>query len=529
MSEATIELVLAEGHGSIFVRREKLISESSVFCRLIDELGFNQIPIQDFDPNNVVLFIDLLEVDNRGNLQIRNDIFRELHKIGVVFDTKWLVNSCLEWLREGIRSTIITTDYDEKLFQFQECYFILSKWKQRISMDLFIQNVVKMQDHFFISRYLMDVDSRETAQLNLMLLMCGSNSQVIIEIIIRNTARKTSLSRNIKHLLQKMNLAVCYEQNAVLYQEMFDMLSNLPELDYDDQRFLFETFRKSIKDVTYRRTLEKVETVVYSREEWKELIDVCKCDKDIMECVKNGRLNCVFKIVILVILAAKLDDFFTMETRKFVSQLTDTADSKFLKKASFEFLDLVLALLEKSDRPEKENVVEILKLFKCQPELSSHVENVHLYSDPSKFNKLTRLDYASKCPFEFKHPGLPNDQECKLPGKCGFIIKGEGIGSAHNRHLTKSSQDYIGMDIHYHDLVCAEDMFYYKTWYLGLEDGSRVEVPFRWRWATSISGSIWDWWLPPITEINMGKYCVVVNVQRFLVGKDVDSIFSFSE
>ncbi|KAL5265525.1 hypothetical protein ACHWQZ_G006297 [Mnemiopsis leidyi] len=525
MCKSKIELLLAKGRKSIFVQRELLISESTVFCRLIDELGFTQIPIQDFDPDNVRLFVDLLEVGNRENFLLNNVIFRELHKIGVVFDTQWLVNFCLDWLTEEMKSALITTDFDEKLFLFEECFFILSKLKRRAMMDLFIQTIVRINDHFFISRYLMDVDSREKHQLDLMLLICGTNSQVFIEILIRNIAVKNSLTKNIQYLLQKMNLAVCYEQNAELYQEMFDMLSNLPGLNFNDQSFLFKTFRESIKYVTHRRTSEKIETVVYSREEMKNLMNMCKSEKDVIESVKNGRVNCMFKIVILLVLAAQFDNFFSMETRVFVSQLTKTSATKLLKKVSFEFLDMVIAAVMSSKRPEKENVVEILELVKCAPELSSVVENDHLQFQASKIDML----YNSRLPFKYRHPGLPNTQECRLPGRCGFIMQGKGIGSVHSRCLAKQPEDYIGTGIHYHDLVCAEDMFYYKTWHLKLEDGTTVEVPNRWRWASTVGGSIWAWWLPPIAEISIGKYCVAVNVQKYLVGKDADEIFRSSK
>jgi hypothetical protein len=414
---------------------------------------------------------------------------------------------------------IISMDYDEKLFLFEECRYILVKWKQKESMNVFISRMVSMDDIFFISHYMMDIETKNSSQIDLMMIMSGSNSQLFMEIVVRDVASKTSLGKNIKYLLEKVNLPLCFEQNEALCYRMFDKLSGLPELTLEDQTFLFKTFRESMREVSSRKMRRTSRSHVYSRSDWKDWFEICQTADDIVQSALNGVIDSMFSVIILLVHVARLN-VSSIDARTFVSVLVDHAGSKYFKKVSYEFVDLVLALLRKSERPEKITLIETLQLVRDRSELSSQFGNVTLNQDLPFTVKLTNVQFNSNYFFEFRHPGLSiTKQDCDRPSKCGFIIQGTGFGNAHEMVLCKSDGDYIGTNIHYHDLLAAEDMFYYKVWSGKLSDGSVVMMPFRWRWASGLNGSIWSWLFPSITDFGMKKLCVAINVQNYLVWK----------
>ena len=220
MDSSTVEVLIAGKDDPILANKEKLANESCVFRRLLYNLCLSQIELIDFDPSAVTQFLDVLQLrENKRNesLRICCEVFRDLHKLAAVFGVHWLVNRCLLWLKEEIEKVNIQTDYDEKLFLFEECRFIRNRWKQSEVMNLITWKMVRLNDHFFLSRYMSDIESKSIFQLDCLLMITVSNTQVTMEIIIREITSKHAICENVKYLLQNINLALCCEQNAVLY------------------------------------------------------------------------------------------------------------------------------------------------------------------------------------------------------------------------------------------------------------------------------------------------------------------------
>ena len=516
MGSTDVRFQIGQGRSSLSLNRENLVGESSVFRTLFEDQGLTRLELKDFDPDIASLFLSLFDVDNgtRDNLQIDYQTFHDLHKLAMVFDVQWLVKRCRDWLKGEIQLITFYTDYDEKLFLFEECRFILNRWKHMELMDVLLLKMIGINDHLFIARYMnLDLEKKVSSQIDLMMIMSGSNTQVFMEIIIRSISGKAFICKNIKYLLQKINLPLCFEQNDELCHQMFEMLSDLSELTKDDHAFLFRTLRESIKEVSSRKTLIKTKRCVYSRSEWNHFLESCKIGDDIVELVSNGRVESMFVVVFLLIHVARFNSP-SIAAEAFVTSLIEcAANLKSWKKVSYEFLDLILAVLEKSDHPEKMELISTLQVIKGKAELSSRIENIHLCSSSK-----TSMELNSKFAFEFKHPGLPNAQDCnRSTGKCGFLIQDKGM--SHEKWLCRKEESYDGTDIHYHDIVCAEDMFYYKIWTCKLADGSKLKVPFRWRWRHG-QKSFWDWLFPSINEFKDEQYCIAYNIRKHLVLKE---------
>jgi hypothetical protein len=271
----------------------------------------------------------------------------------------------------------------------------------------------------------------------------------------------------------------------------------------------------------HSRKFRRGRSHVYSRSDWKDWFRKCRTTDDIVQSVLNGVIENMFTVIILLVHVARLN-VSSIETTTFVSVLVDHAGSKYFKKVSYEFVDLVLAVLRKSNRPEKIPLTETLQLIRDRAELSSQFGNVTLDQGPPLTTMPSYFDFNSKSYFEFKHPGLPNEQDCDLLGKCGFIIQGNGFGNDHKIVLCTEDKDYVGTNVHYHDRVAAEDMFYYKVWSGRLSDGSTVRMPLVWRSCSELNCSIWSWLFPSMTDLRVEKLCIVINVQNYLAWKGIE-------
>jgi hypothetical protein len=86
---------------TLLVPKQTLTEDSPKFRYLIEELSFKEIDIEDFSQEAVKNFLTFLEQKRLG--EIEDSMFRELHKLAVVFEVKWLKKNCQAWLKRKIR------------------------------------------------------------------------------------------------------------------------------------------------------------------------------------------------------------------------------------------------------------------------------------------------------------------------------------------------------------------------------------------------------------------------------------------
>ena len=236
MEETTVVIQIKDGD-PLLVSKQRLTSDSRIFRNLIDECNFDEIDMNDFSTAAVTLFLTILEDKNLG--EIRDDMFREINKMAVVFEIMWLKNDCHRWLRSKMSSA---TEDHVKSFLFDECWFILQKWEDRDAMEALVSCLSPKDNSSFISKYMSDLRKLELKQINMMLKLGGGDCDVFLSVILYNLVRKKGLSDKLQHLLRKLNLALCCERNEELYLEAFDTMSNLSEISVANMRFIYNLF-----------------------------------------------------------------------------------------------------------------------------------------------------------------------------------------------------------------------------------------------------------------------------------------------
>ena len=162
-SEETIIIKIKDGD-PLLVSKQRLLPDSRVFRYLITELKYEEIEMDDFSTDTVTLFLAVL--DDKKLEEIEIPMFREIHKVGVVFEVNWLRDDCRRWLKCKIESAEEDRD---KMFVFEECWFILKKWEDRDLTNKLVSTLSHKNNSTFVSDYMSDIDKLEFGQMDIML------------------------------------------------------------------------------------------------------------------------------------------------------------------------------------------------------------------------------------------------------------------------------------------------------------------------------------------------------------------------
>lgn len=199
-------------------------------------------------------------------------MFKELHKLAVVFEVEWLKNTCRDWLRGKMKSA--TTDM-EKDFVFSESWYIFDKWGEK-DMEDGLASVLALKDNeTFISGYVVDLNRLKEGEIDILLKLGGSNTELFLKILLNNLASQIGLGENVTHLLQKMNLALCSEVNEELYLEVFDTIASLSEITVADLQLTSRFRSDTARLVSSRKQNRRRTTLIYGVIKNWELLNSC--------------------------------------------------------------------------------------------------------------------------------------------------------------------------------------------------------------------------------------------------------------
>ena len=501
----------------LVVSKRKLTVDSPKFRYLIDELKYEELLMDDFSADAVTLFMDILEDKNLGDIE--DVMFREIHKLAVVFEVEWLQKNSCSWLRDKIKSAV---NDGQKSFVFEECWYILKKWKIKDLMEALVSYLAPKDNSSFISVYMSDIEKLERMQINLMLKLGGSHTELFSKAILSNLVGKDELCDKVKHLLQKMNLALCCEQNEELYLDVFEAISNLSGISVADMRLTHQLRSEALRGVYSRREKNASRTIdVYDTVKNGGLLNGCRILQDITRTVSENLVSSIQEVVELLLHV--FHDYTPKKEDKqiFVPTLESICTRTRTQKLSQQYADHVISALNYSTLEGSDQLLTLLNEIRDNEKVSTCHENVIIKRDDSITVK-EGLEYKEK--FVFKHPGTG---ACTEPGKCGFILRyrcevkkyfrrGAHKGAENWQiELCTSVEDYTDTGIHFHDIISANDMYWYNVWSGTTGAGNRVTVAGSWHW--------WLKWLPYVTNWRFEQVYVAYNVADYLVAKNSDS------
>ena len=422
-TERTV-LIKIKDHDPLNVCATRLTADSSVFSRLIDDLGLAEIEIEDFEPDVVLLFLTLLE-DKKLD-QIEDSQFRELHKLSAVYKVYWLVEICRNWLCcKIIYLDSISADYSMEEFLFEECLFIAQKWKITRPINLFAYKRITENNRRFIMHYLhFNKNGVDTKTLPFLLKVAGTDQSIFIDFIDSILVRTTSLPSFCKFLLENINYTQPNTAERKKYETIYEKIACLPEVSKDELKLalkLLATHSKSKDDHS------KNDVIIGINLQVDKFTAIPKNPLEMLDYMAKLDSNTVFHTSMVIDLM-----LFTFAINPGSLEIDRTSlaegvvqfgefytQGKFFKQVSAQYIDMIIELLKLSPKEDKDCVIEILEAIRESETLTTYSTVTLSVSKVAETTKNWWTD--SKYTFQCSFPPMVFSR-CKSVGKCGFQI-----------------------------------------------------------------------------------------------------------
>ena len=490
MEEHSVLIKTRDGE-YLVVPKDQLTANSPKFRRIFDELKHDEHEIEDFSSEAVKTFIKILE--NKVLDHLDKDLFREMHKLAVVFEVDWLKQSCRDWLRNEM--DIFALEFDN-VFLFEECWYMIDKWADDAMMDELVSMFAHGNNESLLSHYLSDITKVKTGQIDALLQLGGTNVKYFLNIIRQNIVGMKHLDPSLKYLLQNFNLALCSEVYEELYLEVMDTLSNLPDISVTDLRFIHQLSTKTARLVRSRKQerIERKSLVLMDYSIFQSLLKRSHIMKYVPENMTGNSLTSIFEVTeVLLGLVFYLENPGIEELELFIASLESICSERKIQKVSRKFLDDNIAALKHSAVDQSNIALMLLNKIKINKILCTDYENI-----------ITEYLGAIRgyLQFVFKHP-LANSCT-RTDSRCGFIleVKEDILG------LCTDEEEYVSSGLHLHDFISSQDMCCYLI-HTGTHDNG-VQITVK-----SCHNDPWQRYLPNIinwaitdcyVEYNVGDY-----------------------
>ena len=361
--------------GTETVPVDLLTNNSPVFSRLIVKLGFTEVEIEDFDPDIVRIFLTLIEETELDDIE-RNQ-FRELHKLSVSFEIKWLKKRCRNWFSDIMKSFHTYSPFEDYFFLFYESLFIENKLK----VSQFTDQLIEKRRWYDLSRFIHEhiYDPKHEAQsekeLDLILGLCAGRTRGILTALIHRINMEKILSKNTKYLLENMNLAICFERDRELYHELFDTLKLLPNLSGDDLKLILELLTDSTKK-SFLKEQVTCNTILRDRQALDEREECYETLEDVLEMTKSGEVLNMFGVLDLLVKVTALNPPGFEEARLFVESLEQIFIDNPSRKVSQRYIDMVRSAMASSNHPRKYQGVMLLEMIRGNEKLVTKHDHI---------------------------------------------------------------------------------------------------------------------------------------------------------
>ena len=392
---------------------------------------------------------------------------------------------------------------------FEESWFIIKKWGDKEMVDKLVPTLAHKYNSSFISDYMSDLDELEFGQIDIMLDLGGSDTKTFLMMILNNVSGHTKLSKNVKYVVENMNLVLCYELNKELYLQVVETISDMSEISVSDLKFVNKLITNTARLVDSRKEEKKERnTELFDVKKYLKLCRSCKTVTDITKAVSGDRVTSMFFVIdLLLYFYCNVNTPTNDEKEVFIKTLTEACVNKKIQKVSRQYLHSIISGLKYSSLEQSKQLITLLTEIKKSEEMCTNNENVII-----KVHKeiTVRKDKEYKDLFMFKHP---LSVACtKSDSKCGFILR-YSVSIQEDNHTCKLCTDedeYKDTGIHLHDVIFARDMYWYAT-FTGTCEGKQITVAGWIRW--------WKEWLPHTTDWKGTGSYVAYNLSDYLVAK----------
>ena len=223
-----LELLCAEGE----VQRANsmiLSLNSSVIEDLIARLEITSLDMQDFAAPAVNCFVESMYSGELENCDKTN--FRDLNKMGHVFDVTWFVERCLKYFTELV-DQVTGKCYEDILFLAEEAWFFEENLKKCKLMDVVIDklNRIGNKKSLFLKQHTTELGELSISQLKMVVRLAGADHGILAAILSTHLkiAGASTLTENSRFLFQKIDFVKCLSNARYfdLTNDLFEILSS---------------------------------------------------------------------------------------------------------------------------------------------------------------------------------------------------------------------------------------------------------------------------------------------------------------
>ena len=245
-----LELLCAEGE----VQRANsmiLSLNSSVIEDLIARLEITSLDMQDFAAPAVNCFVESMYSGELENCDKTN--FRDLNKMGHVFDVTWFVDRCFKYFTE-LMDEITGICYEDILFVAEEAWFVKESIKKHELMDLVIKklNEMKNKKSIFLKQYAVDLTQISIDQLKMVVEIAGPDFGILVSILATHISRSgaSSLTTSSRFLFENINFMRCFSNRRYL-DITNSLINSIIDGDFN------EDFKSAVKSISFLNQSEE--------------------------------------------------------------------------------------------------------------------------------------------------------------------------------------------------------------------------------------------------------------------------------
>ena len=377
------------------------------------------IEVQDFSKSAVQCF---LEAAYSGDIKkLSSENFRDVNKMGHVFEVDWLVEKCGKYF-EHLTETVTLEDYVSQEFVFQEAVFMWRRLKKRNFVDLVVKKFSSLLccTGEFVTRYLRDISSCPTASLDVIIEMVGKEEDILIRVVVNQLENNRSvIDPNTRYILERLKFMSCQAAHRSLYRELIEKLEGVENPSKEDFKLIVRIL-KCCSNALFEKT-EKTEAlslrvVPNLFHDIGELLEINDLDTLTTLLVESPIVtnSCIFYDAVYSWLDQKSENLstpFVTIPDTLVNKFSDIMTSRGWSPLPREYIDV---------RTKK---------YKCFGGLTDKiVKNVNMITD-SQYSRILSIseytvdelfgrDHDIKFNFK-KHP----TKKCSKEGECGFILR----------------------------------------------------------------------------------------------------------
>ena len=239
-----LELLCAEGE----VQRANsmiLSLNSSVIEDLIARLEITSLDMQDFAAPAVNCFVESMYSGELENCDKTN--FRDLNKMGHVFDVTWFAERCSKYFTQLI-DEVSGICYEDILFVAEEAWFVKESIKKHELMDLVIKklNDMKNKKSIFLKQYAVDLTKISIDQLKMVVEIAGPDFGILVSILATHLSKSgaSSLTTSSRFLFENINFMRCFSNRRYL-DITNSLIYSIIDGDFN------EDFKSAVKSISF--------------------------------------------------------------------------------------------------------------------------------------------------------------------------------------------------------------------------------------------------------------------------------------